>query len=296
MSSASDAVAEPLFARRVLDAALDRARTRNPSERACAFAPTAIARALDRCARAYAEDSARAAALRRARRDAARASTARPDARALLVLLGQAIETTDRRRRGTLAAIARRAREGRRTCERLRAFAEANEWTATELEGSRAEEARAIGATKRALAKSERARAAALEAIVGRDRRGGKRKMDAASANADAAPRTPAEKRRARAGPRIVASKPAASGETADDSDEEPMMTAEGPPEEESPAATEATRPTQPASDEDSDGERALGTLTSPTTKNVAQILMEMDLPNHGVSISDSPEKDEDEN
>lgn len=295
MSRERDGAPEPLFARRVVDRALDRARTRNPSERACVRAPGAIARALDRCARAFAEESARAAALRDARARAKRAATARPDARALTVLLGQAIETTDRRRRGTLAAIAECVREGRRTAERLRAFAEANEWTATELESSRAEEARAIGATKKALAKSEREASAALEAIVG-GKRGGKRKTDAASADADAAPRTPGGKRRARAGPRIVASKPAASEETADDSDEEPMMTAEGPPEEESPAATEVTQPTQPASDEDSDGERALETLTSPTTKNVVQILMEMDLPNHGVSISESPEKDEDEN
>ena len=149
MSRERDGAPEPLFARRVVDRALDRARTRNPSERACVRAPGAIARALDRCARAFAEESARAAALRDARARAKRAATARPDARALTVLLGQAIETTDRRRRGTLAAIAECAREGRRTAERLRAFAEANEWTATELESSRAEEARAIGATKR---------------------------------------------------------------------------------------------------------------------------------------------------
>jgi hypothetical protein len=158
---------EPRFARCVRDGARDVARTRNPRERACAVAPRAIARTLDRCVWTYAAESARAAALRDARRDAARATVARPDARALLVLLGQAIEMTDRRRRGTLVVIGACAREGRRRAERLRAYAEANEWTATELESARAEEARAIGTMKRALAMSERDASATLEAIVG---------------------------------------------------------------------------------------------------------------------------------
>ena len=146
-------------------------------------------------ARVTPEDSARGGGAATTReRDAKRARRRRDRTRARCsVLLGQATETTDRRRRGTLAAIAR-AREGgtanvRSDCgrSRRRTSGRRRSWRA------RARRKRGRSARRSGRWRSRSAqRAAALEAIVGgRDRRGGKRKTDAASADADAAPRTP---------------------------------------------------------------------------------------------------------
>ena len=79
----------------------DRWRTRNPSERTALLAPSALARALDRRIDAILEDSSTRTRLVGARRRCRiLARRARPDARALVVLLSQSIESCDRRRRG----------------------------------------------------------------------------------------------------------------------------------------------------------------------------------------------------
>lgn len=215
-----------------------------------------------------------------------RSGKSRPDVRAMSALLAQAMELCDRRRRGTLVALMECARGGERNAGRLRAFARANEWTAVELECAGGEAA-AIGSMKRALAKCEREMSGVVESVLG----SGKRKRDGTSPEAAARARERS--------PRFSAPSPvfecdgepeSVARENANDASEEQiMLTAQEPREnsgsETTPSSTpsEETVMTQPIEDEGSD--REMDTLTSPTTKNVVQILMEMDLPDHACSI-----------
>ena len=261
------------------------ARTRNPEERRVIMRPSELASAADHLARTYAEESARGGRLARALARCERASKSRPDLRVMCALLSQAMELCDRRRRGTLAALMECAVGGEGSARRLRAFARANEWTAVELECAGGE-AVAIGSMKRALAKCEREMAEAVESVLG----SGKRKRDETS------PPPPPPREGGRS-PRISAPSPVFAGEPEDDarenandaSEEQIMLTAQEPREDSgsetmpSPTPSEETVMTQPIEDEASD--REMDTLTSPTTKNVVQILMEMDLPNHACSI-----------
>ena len=258
--------AEPLLARAFTAASplarrddADRWRTRNPSERTALLAPSALARALDRTIDAILEDSStrtRLVAARRRCRILAR--RARPDARALVVLLSQSIESCDRRRRGGIRAVEGLVRRARRRARRLRDFAETNAWTARELESTGSGDVGALAAVKRRLAMRERALARALVRAV--DGKGEEEEEEGLGSESESKPRTRAETRSS-----------SSSSDDDDDEEEELMMTMDGPMR----ASPTPTIATQPLSGEDSD--RGGGAFTSPRTKNVVEILMEMD-------------------
>ena len=269
--------AEPLVARAFTAASplarrddADRWRTRNPSERTALLAPSALARALDRRIDAILEDSSTRTRLVGARRRCRiLARRARPDARALVVLLSQSIESCDRRRRGGLRAVEGLVRRARRRARRLRDFAETNAWTARELESMGGGDVGALAAVKRRLAMRERALARALvRAVDGKGEEAEAEEEEGGSGSGSESESKP--------GPRAVArsttyASSSSSSDDDDDEEEELMMTMDGPMR----ASPTPTIATQPLSDEDSD--RGGGAFTSPRTKNVVEILMEMD-------------------
>ena len=275
----SDSDSEPFLARvftapsplaRGRDA--DRWRTRNPSERRALLAPSALARVLDETMDGFLKDSSTRRRLVDARRRCRRLATrARPDARAMCALLSNAIETCDRRRRGALVIVDALTRRARRRARRLRDFAETNAWTARELTRA-GEGAEALGAVKRRLATRERALARALVRAVGGKSEEEEEEEDGSDSESESAPRM-----------RIFApsptyAPPSVSSAEEDDEDEEEeeelMMTTDAP----MVASPTPTIATQPLSDEDSDrGGDGGQTFTSPRTKNVVEILMEMD-------------------
>ena len=265
--------AEPLFARAFTAASplarrddADRWRTRNPSERTALLAPSALARALDRRIDAILEDSSTRTRLVGARRRCRiLARRARPDARALVVLLSQSIESCDRRRRGGVRAVEGLVRRARRRARRLRDFAETNAWTARELESMGGGDVGALAAVKRRLAMRERALARALVRAVDRKGEEEEEEEEGSGSGSESKPGT-----RAVARSTTYASSSSSSDDD-DDEEEELMMTMDGPMR----ASPTPTIATQPLSDEDSD--RGGGAFTSPRTKNVVEILMEMD-------------------
>ena len=271
--------AEPLVARAFTAASplarrddADRWRTRNPSERTALLAPSALARALDRRIDAILEDSSTRTRLVGARRRCRiLARRARPDARALVVLLSQSIESCDRRRRGGLRAVEGLVRRARRRARRLRDFAETNAWTARELESMGGGDVGALAAVKRRLAMRERALARALvRAVDGKGEEGEAEEEEGGSGSGSGSGSE------SKPGPRAVArsttyASSSSSSDDDDDEEEELMMTMDGPMR----ASPTPTIATQPLSDEDSD--RGGGAFTSPRTKNVVEILMEMD-------------------
>jgi len=265
--------AEPLVARAFTAASplarrddADRWRTRNPSERTALLAPSALARALDRRIDAILEDSSTRTRLVGARRRCRiLARRARPDARALVVLLSQSIESCDRRRRGGVRAVEGLVRRARRRARRLRDFAETNAWTARELESMGGGDVGALAAVKRRLAMRERALARALVRAV--DGKGEEEEEEEEGSGSESKPRTRAETRSTT----YASSSSSSSSDDDDDEEEELMMTMDGPMR----ASPTPTIATQPLSDEDSD--RGGGAFTSPRTKNVVEILMEMD-------------------
>ena len=267
--------ADPLFARAFTAASplarrddADRWRTRNPSERTALLAPSALARALDRRIDAILEDSSTRTRLVGARRRCRiLARRARPDARALVVLLSQSIESCDRRRRGGVRAVEGLVRRARRRARRLRDFAETNAWTARELESMGGWDVGALAAVKRRLAMRERALARALVRAV--DGKGEEEEEEEEGSGSES-------ESESKPGPRAVArsttyASSSSSSDDDDDEEEELMMTMDGPMR----ASPTPTIATQPLSDEDSD--RGGGAFTSPRTKNVVEILMEMD-------------------
>tara|TARA_Y100001954_G_scaffold35029_5_gene33745 strand:+ start:19627 stop:20592 length:966 start_codon:yes stop_codon:yes gene_type:complete len=271
--------AEPLVARAFTAASplarrddADRWRTRNPSERTALLAPSALARALDRRIDAILEDSSTRTRLVGARRRCRiLARRARPDARALVVLLSQSIESCDRRRRGGLRAVEGLVRRARRRARRLRDFAETNAWTARELESMGGGDVGALAAVKRRLAMRERALARALVRAV--DGKGEEAEAEEEEGGSGSGSGSESE---SKPGPRAVArsttyASSSSSSDDDDDEEEELMMTMDGPMR----ASPTPTIATQPLSDEDSD--RGGGAFTSPRTKNVVEILMEMD-------------------
>ena len=267
--------AEPLVARAFTAASplarrddADRWRTRNPSERTALLAPSALARALDRRIDAILEDSSTRTRLVGARRRCRiLARRARPDARALVVLLSQSIESCDRRRRGGVRAVEGLVRRARRRARRLRDFAETNAWTARELESMGGGDVGALAAVKRRLAMRERALARALVRAV--DGKGEEEEEEEEGSGSES-------ESESKPGPRAVArsttyASSSSSSDDDDDEEEELMMTMDGPMR----ASPTPTIATHPLSDEDSD--RGGGAFTSPRTKNVVEILMEMD-------------------
>jgi len=271
--------AEPLVARAFTAASplarrddADRWRTRNPSERTALLAPSALARALDRRIDAILEDSStrtRLVAARRRCRILAR--RARPDARALVVLLSQSIESCDRRRRGGVRAVEGLVRRARRRARRLRDFAETNAWTARELESMGGGDVGALAAVKRRLAMRERALARALvHAVDGKGEEAEEEEEEEGSGSGSESESESKPGTRAVARSTTYASSSSSSDDD-DDEEEELMMTMDGPMR----ASPTPTIATQPLSDEDSD--RGGGAFTSPRTKNVVEILMEMD-------------------
>lgn len=156
-------------------------------------------------------------------------------------------------------------RRARRRARRLRDFAETNAWTARELESTGGGDAEALAAVKRRLAMRERALACALVRAV--DGKGDKEEAE----EAEGSDSESESARRTRAVAPSPTCAPSSSSSDDDDEEEELMMTMDGPMRT-SPTPTIAT---QPLSDEDSD--RGGGAFTSPRTKNVVEILMEMD-------------------
>ena len=292
----SDSDSEPFLARvftapsplaRGRDA--DRWRTRNPSERRALLAPSALARVLDETMDGFLKDSSTRRRLVDARRRCRRLATrARPDARAMCALLSNAIETCDRRRRGALVIVDALTRRARRRARRLRDFAETNAWTARELTRA-GEGAEALGAVKRRLATRERALARALVRAVGGKSEEEEEEEDGSDSESESAPRM-----------RIFApsptyAPPSVSSAEEDDKDEEEeeelMMTTDAP----MVASPTPTIATQPLSDEDSDrGGDGGQTFTSPRTKNVVEILMEMDHRHASIGTTTQEDGDDD--
>jgi len=293
----SDSDSEPFLARvftapsplaRGRDA--DRWRTRNPSERRALLAPSALARVLDETMDGFLKDSSTRRRLVDARRRCRRLATrARPDARAMCALLSNAIETCDRRRRGALVIVDALTRRARRRARRLRDFAETNAWTARELTRA-GEGAEALGAVKRRLATRERALARALvRAVGGKSEEEEEEEEDGSDSESESAPRM-----------RIFApsptyAPPSVSSAEEDDEDEEEeeelMMTTDAP----MVASPTPTIATQPLSDEDSDrGGDGGQTFTSPRTKNVVEILMEMDHRHASIGTTTQEDGDDD--
>ena len=280
--------------------AASRASTKNPRERRAIDVPRRLGSTADHCVEAYARESARGRRLAAAAAACARASRGRPDVRAMTVLLAQAKELCDRRRRGLVRGLVDCARGGEAIARRLRAFAETNAWTATELECAGGDAA-AIGAMKRALAKAEREEAMMVEETLGSSRKRGRASTDVEETKAKAGA-TMADDGRS---PRISAPSPVFAAdqekdedddgddedEANDKSEDQLMLTAEEPEEssDEETLTPSPTVETQPLSGDDSEPE--LDTFTSPTTKNVVQILMEMDARNAAYSLD--PETEE---
>ena len=155
-------------------------------------------------------------------------------------------------------------RRARRRARRLRDFAETNAWTARELESTGGGDVGALAAVKRRLAMRERALAHALvRAVDGKGEEEEEEEEEGSGSGSESKPRTRAETR----SPTYASS----SSDDDDDEEEELMMTMDGPMR----ASPTPTIATQPLSDEDSD--RGGGAFTSPRTKNVVEILMEMD-------------------
>ena len=152
-------------------------------------------------------------------------------------------------------------RRARRSARRLRDFAETNAWTARELESTGSGDVGALAAVKRRLAMRERALARALVRAV--DGKGEEEEEEGLGSESESKPRTRAETR--------STTYASSSSDDDDDEEEELMMTMDGPMR----ASPTPTIATQPLSDEDSD--RGGGAFTSPRTKNVVEILMEMD-------------------
>ena len=159
-------------------------------------------------------------------------------------------------------------RRARRRARRLRDFAETNAWTARELESTGGGDVGALAAVKRRLAMRERALARVLvRAVDGKGEEEEEEEEGSGSGSgseSESKPRTRAETR----SPTYASS---SSSDDDDDEEEELMMTMDGPMR----ASPTPTIATQPLSDEDSD--RGGGAFTSPRTKNVVEILMEMD-------------------
>lgn len=160
-------------------------------------------------------------------------------------------------------------RRARRRARRLRDFAETNAWTARELESMGGGDVGALAAVKRRLAMRERALARALvRAVDGKGEEAEAEEEEGGSGSGSESESKP--------GPRAVArsttyASSSSSSDDDDDEEEELMMTMDGPMR----ASPTPTIATQPLSDEDSD--RGGGAFTSPRTKNVVEILMEMD-------------------
>ena len=154
-------------------------------------------------------------------------------------------------------------RRARRRARRLRDFAETNAWTARELESMGGGDVGALAAVKRRLAMRERALARALVRAV--DGKGEEEEEEEEGSGSESKPRTRAETRS------TTYASSSSSSDDDDDEEEELMMTMDGPMR----ASPTPTIATQPLSDEDSD--RGGGAFTSPRTKNVVEILMEMD-------------------
>ncbi len=154
-------------------------------------------------------------------------------------------------------------RRARRRARRLRDFAETNAWTARELESTGGGDVGALAAVKRRLAMRERALARALVRAV--DGKGEEEEEEGSDSESESKPRTRAETRS------TTYASSSSSSDDDDDEEEELMMTMDGPMR----ASPTPTIATQPLSDEDSD--RGGGAFTSPRTKNVVEILMEMD-------------------
>ena len=156
-------------------------------------------------------------------------------------------------------------RRARRRARRLRDFAETNAWTARELESMGAGDVGARAAVKRRLAMRERALARALVRAVDGKGEEEEEEEEGSGSGSESKPGT-----RAVARSTTYASSSSSSDDD-DDEEEELMMTMDGPMR----ASPTPTIATQPLSDEDSD--RGGGAFTSPRTKNVVEILMEMD-------------------
>ena len=158
-------------------------------------------------------------------------------------------------------------RRARRRARRLRDFAETNAWTARELESMGGGDVGALAAVKRRLAMRERALARALVRAV--DGKGEEEEEEEEGSGSES-------ESESKPVPRAVArsttyASSSSSSDDDDDEEEELMMTMDGPMR----ASPTPTIATQPLSDEDSD--RGGGAFTSPRTKNVVEILMEMD-------------------
>ena len=157
-------------------------------------------------------------------------------------------------------------RRARRRARRLRDFAETNAWTARELESTGGGDVGALAAVKRRLAMRERALARALvRAVDGKGEEEEEEEEEGSGSESESKPGT-----RAVARSTTYASSSSSSDDD-DDEEEELMMTMDGPMR----ASPTPTIATQPLSGEDSD--RGGGAFTSPRTKNVVEILMEMD-------------------
>jgi hypothetical protein len=152
-------------------------------------------------------------------------------------------------------------RRARRRARRLRDFAETNAWTARELESTGSGDVGALAAVKRRLAMRERALARALVRAV--DGKGEEEEEEEEGSGS--------ESKETRSTTYASSSSSSSSSDDDDDEEEELMMTMDGPMR----ASPTPTIATQPLSDEDSD--RGGGAFTSPRTKNVVEILMEMD-------------------
>jgi hypothetical protein len=212
----------------------------------------------------------------------------------------------------------------------LEALAEGNAWVAVELRGARGEEAAALGARKRELARAEREAAERMRALVcgGRKVRDGAQDMvmDATptattisrsdggeiAKDEDEVVSTPGRCRIRAPAPPPASVEEGTSDEDVpvdqrrekdtcdgaidenkyslededvdnddDDDDDALMYTAPKDPEQ-----TDSAVSAEEIEDEDND---LVNTLTSPTTKNVVQILMEMDLPRYHTPNSLEP-------
>ena len=159
-------------------------------------------------------------------------------------------------------------RRARRRARRLRDFAETNAWTARELESTGSGDVGALAAVKRRLAMRERALARALvRAVDGK----GEEEEEEEEGSGSGSESKPGTRAVARSTTYASSSSSSSSSDDDDDEEEELMMTMDGPMR----ASPTPTIATQPLSDEDSD--RGGGAFTSPRTKNVVEILMEMD-------------------
>ena len=163
-------------------------------------------------------------------------------------------------------------RRARRRARRLRDFAETNAWTARELESTGGGDVGALAAVKRRLAMRERALARALvRAVDGKGEEEEEEEEGSGSGSGSESESKPGTRAVARSTTYASSSSSSSSSDDDDDEEEELMMTMDGPMR----ASPTPTIATQPLSDEDSD--RGGGAFTSPRTKNVVEILMEMD-------------------